>query len=166
VEFSKWDGTRHWHYEMLMLGEDAHGRWLGAPAGTPVQRGDEPAMPHPHGFVQLIPTGSWWTAIWNAGRQGRFEVYADIGTPAGWDGDVVRMVDLDLDVVRLRTGEVTVLDEDEFTEHRRRFGYPARVVDAARNAAARLVLAMESEREPFDAVGRSWLARLDEVAPG
>jgi len=111
-------------------------------------------------FVTLIPAGRWWTAIWIAGDLGRFEVYADIGTPAVWDGDTVRLVDLDLDVVRYRTGEVAVLDEDEFEEHRRRFEYPPRVRDAARGAAARLVGLLERRGEPFGETGDAWLARL------
>ncbi|MGW3644493.1 DUF402 domain-containing protein, partial [Streptomyces sp. NPDC005143] len=44
------------------------------------------------------------------------------------DGIVVRMVDLDLDVVRPRGGEAHVEDEDEFAEHRVRYGYPDRAV--------------------------------------
>ncbi|WP_180935649.1 DUF402 domain-containing protein [Nocardioides ungokensis] len=37
---------------------------------------------------------------------------------------MLRAVDLDLDVVRGRTGRVWIDDEDEFAEHRVRFGYP------------------------------------------
>ena len=51
-------------------------------------------------------------------------VYVDITTPPVWDGTVLRAVDLDLDVVRGNTGRVWVDDEDEFADHRVRFGYP------------------------------------------
>ena len=43
----------------------------------------------------------------------------------------VTAVDLDLDVVRGWTGRVWVDDEDEFADHRVRFGYPADVVRMA-----------------------------------
>jgi len=145
---------------MVVLGRDAFGTWLGAPRGTIVQRAAEPAKVHPHGFVKLVPEGAWWTAIWNDGTDGRFEIYADVTTPAEWAGPVVRIVDLDLDVVRYRSGEVAVLDEDEFAEHRVALGYPPRVVDGARASAATLVTAVEGRREPFDAVGPGWLERL------
>ena len=65
VEFAKWDGSRHWHYSMHQVGSDEHGIWLAAPALTVVQRGDEPANPHPYGFVKLVPERGWWTAIFN-----------------------------------------------------------------------------------------------------
>lgn len=40
--FTKWGGRLHWHFDVVPLGEDAHGRWLGVPAGTVLQRGYEP----------------------------------------------------------------------------------------------------------------------------
>jgi protein associated with RNAse G/E len=149
---------------MTELGRDGFGVWLGAPVGTVVQRGDEPEKTHPHGFVKLVPPGRWWTAIWNAGNAGRFEIYVDVATPAIWDGGGVYMVDLDLDVVRYRDGGVAVLDEDEFEDHRRRFHYPESVVDAARAAAARLVVDLGERREPFGEVGPAWLQRYHETA--
>jgi hypothetical protein len=59
------------------------------------------------------------------------------------------MVDLDLDVCRLRAdGSVHLLDEDEFVEHRARYGFPAHVVD-------------EAERQRLDPTGRpgTWSAQ-------
>ena len=47
------------------------------------------------------------------------------------------MVDLDLDVRRRRWGVIERLDDDEFAEHRVRFGYPDEVVTQA-TAASRL----------------------------
>ncbi len=160
VEFSKWDGTRHWHYDMDRLGSDTHGTWLGTAPGTTVRRGDEPPKEHPYGFVTLVPERAWWMAIWNRGGHSRFEIYVDVCTPPEWSGATVRMADLDLDVVRYRSGEVAVLDEDEFTEHASEYGYPERVVDMARTTAAALVLAIGSRREPFGEAARTWLDRV------
>ena len=81
--------------------------------------------------------------------------YADVITPAVWDGDTVRMVDLDLDVVRRNDGTVEIADEDEFDEHRVALGYPAHVVDPARTEAAQSTL--REGHEPFGMVGDRWL---------
>ena len=52
----------------------------------------------------------------------------------------MHLVDLDLDVVRRRaTGTVELRDEDEFAEHRARFGYPDDLVANAEAAAKLLV---------------------------
>ena len=160
VRFSKWDGRDHWAFDMERLGVDDHGMWLWAPAGTELRRGSETPIEANHGFVKVITDGQWWTGIWNDGTptDGRsIRTYVDVITPAVWDGDTVRMVDLDLDVVRRRDGTVEVDDEDEFEEHKVAFGYPEHVVDRARTEAAQLVLAVEQDKEPFGVVGDRWL---------
>jgi protein associated with RNAse G/E len=70
---------------------------------------------------------------------------------------VVTSLDLDLDVVRIRaTGEVRVLDEDEFDLHQVRYSYRAEVIDAARASADWLAAAL-ADREPFTDAYRRWL---------
>ena len=108
---------------------------------------------------------SWWTAIWNEGpwSDGRsIHTYVDVITPAEWEGDTARMIDLDLDVVRRHSGTVEVDDQDEFDEHRITMAYPDHIVDKARTETARLAIAVESGLEPFGSVGDQWL----EVALG
>jgi len=156
IDFRKWDGARHWQFTMSRLGEDEHGLWLWAPAGTPMQRGSEPVRYSKSVNVKLIPEDRWWTAIW--AWQRRHDLYVDIITPPQWNGATVTMVDIDLDVVRWADGRVEVLDEDEFEEHRHRFDYPPRLVDTARATTARLAMAVEAGHEPFGAVAAGWMA--------
>ena len=68
------------------------------------------------------------------------------------------MVDLDLDVRRRRTGEVQVLDEDEFALHRVRYAYPPEVVAHAEAAAKWLAGALAERVAPFDSEYHPWLA--------
>lgn len=155
VDFRKWPDRLHWQYVMRRLGEDRHGTWLWAPAGTETRRGHEPPELSRHAFLHLFPHEDWWSVIWNAA--GKYEVYVDINTPPRWNGATVTMVDLDLDVVRYRAdGAVAVLDEDEFLEHST--GYPPHVIDAARTAAARIALRLEHNEEPFTTAGPTRLA--------
>jgi hypothetical protein len=160
VRYTKWDGSLHWHFDTVELGEDVHGLWLGAPDGTEVRRGDEPPV-RSQAFALLVPPMGWWTAVWNDvspdGSGFSFEVYLDVCTPPTRDGSVVGAVDLDLDVARRPDGTTVMLDEDEFEEHRRRYGYPERVVDQARVAAASMMRLVEARVEPFGVVGPEWL---------
>jgi hypothetical protein len=39
VIYREYDGTLHWHMELGRLGDDEHGTWLAAPAGSQVRRG-------------------------------------------------------------------------------------------------------------------------------
>jgi protein associated with RNAse G/E len=49
-------------------------------------------------------------------------------------------------------------DEDEFAEHRARFGYPDDLVEAAEAAAKLLMHALGDGTEPFATSYRKWLA--------
>ena len=76
------------------------------------------------------------------------------------------MVDLDLDVRRRRSGEVELLDEDEFAAHRVRFGYPVEVVAAAEAAAQWLIASVRDRIEPFGVEYTHWLARVGGYGSG
>jgi protein associated with RNAse G/E len=156
--FTKFDGSLHWHQTARYLGEDDHGIWIGAPAGATTQRGSEPPIVLDGPFVELIPNGQWWTATFN-GEPAKTEIYCDITTPAQWrDEHEVTMVDLDLDVVRMRADQqVLLLDEDEFAEHQERYSYPAEVIAQAERAAAWLLEVIRAGAEPFATSYLAWL---------
>ena len=156
IQFLKYPETPHWRFSGEHLGTDEWGTWIGGRAGGSARRGYEEPITFEHPWVKLVPARSWWTAIWNEG--GKYAGYVDIIAPPVWDGDIVRMVDLDLDVAMYRDGRTAVLDEDEFAEHVVALGYPPRLVDGARGATARVVTAIEAGREPFGSVARRRLA--------
>jgi uncharacterized protein len=159
--YRKYDGSLHWHQTMRRLGADDHGVWLGAAAGTVARKGDGPAVVVEHQQVMLVPDDAWWTAVFNA-PPARMEIYCDIATPPRWaESGLVTMVDLDLDVCRMRADQhVRLLDEDEFAMHQVRYGYPADVIGQANDAAAWLCRALSDGAEPFASEYQWWLARL------
>jgi uncharacterized protein len=157
VVYRKYDGTAHRDYPARRLAEDDLGTWLGVSAGTRSVYHGRPSVEQIP-FVVLVPHDGWWTGMFNPPPR-TSEVYCDITTPAEWDGDIVRIVDLDLDVVRRRaTGAVELRDEDEFAEHRERFGYPDDVAENAEEAARWLLTALGDGTEPFASAYRKWLA--------
>jgi protein associated with RNAse G/E len=157
VVYRKYDGTAHRDYPARRLAEDDLGTWLGVSAGTRSVYHGRPSVEQIP-FVVLVPRDAWWTGMFNPPPR-TSEVYCDIATPAEWEGDTVRIVDLDLDVVRRRaTGAVELRDEDEFAEHRERFGYPDELADHAQRAARWLLGALGDGTEPFASAYRKWLA--------
>jgi protein associated with RNAse G/E len=165
--YRKFDGSLHWHMELVRLGEDEHGTWLGAPAGSTAQRGGEPPVRFDDAYVLLIPGGDqWWTMNCNASPAWT-EIYVDITTATRWTGpDAVEIIDLDLDVIRRYDGSAEILDADEFAEHRVRYGYPPDVVATASRTAAELLDAVRRRTEPFGDTARRWLASLTDGVPG
>jgi uncharacterized protein len=157
IVYRKFDGSLHWHMTMTRLGEDEHGVWAGTPAPSVMRKGDGPEVRLAHASVMLIPRGTWWTAAFNA-EPARTEIYCDMTTPPQWlTSAEVTMVDLDLDVQRLRTGEVQLLDADEFAVHQVRYGYPADVIASAERSAEYLAAALADGTEPFASGYRHYL---------
>ena len=162
---TKWGDRPHWVFEGVSLGRDGFGDWVGFTRGTRfVRPGAEFVADHDH--VTLVPRrGSFLATFWPDG--GRVEVYVDVTTPPVWDAATLRVVDLDLDVVRLPGGQVQVEDEDEFAEHRVAFGYPADVVATARETCTRLVARVSRADPPFDtATPARWLSTLSRLVSG
>lgn len=86
VEFAKWGGRRHWTYDALRLGEDAHGVWLGGPRGTVLDRPDARlVLDYPS--IVLVRPGRPRVAAFNADAptdvRSAYEVYLDV--PRGTD---------------------------------------------------------------------------------
>ncbi|WP_084959436.1 DUF402 domain-containing protein [Thermoactinospora rubra] len=159
VVFRKYDGSLHWHHPGRLLGEDAHGVWVGCEAGTSGQRGHEPPVVWERAFVMLFPRDRWWVALFNE-MPHSCEVYVDVTTVPVWADGEVTMVDLDLDVIRRPGGEVVLDDADEFADHRVKFGYPPEVVAQAEASAEWLLAAVAEHRGPFGGAHEPWLAQV------
>jgi hypothetical protein len=162
VVFSKWGDRPHWELDAIRLGEDEHGVWIGAPAGTRMARPGVEFIPD-YDQVALVPHAGCFEATFNA-PTAPCEVYVDITTRPVWDGGTLRMIDLDLDVIRGWSGRVWVDDEDEFADHRVRFGYPDEIIALAVESCDHVRAKVESGAAPYDGVtGRRWLAHLSQV---
>ena len=175
---SKWGDRPHWEFDGIYLGSDEHGEWLGFPAGTYNSRPG-------HEFhsqvdaITLVQPDRWHLPTFQA--PGIWcDLYIDVTTPAAWDGDVLRAVDLDLDVIRLPDplppvesapwdappagpGGVFVDDEDEFAEHQVAFGYPVEVIGAAQASCDELVAAVRAALPPYDGAHARWFAELSRL---
>jgi hypothetical protein len=159
LEFTKWDGAAHWHFELEALGRDEHGAWFGARAGAVLQRGVEPPIRWPCDFLILWPRSGDYVVTFNA--SGKYPVYVDVTGPVTASDRRLRAIDLDLDVVRTATGEVRLLDEDEFGAHQVRYGYPREVIRTARATAGALLEWVAARREPFGLAPERWFALLN-----
>ena len=163
--FTKWGGRPHWEYDAVVLGEDQHGTWLGLPAGGEVSRPGARIVTA-EAQVVLVPFAAAYVATFYAEGPAPCDVYVDISTVPERSPGRCTAVDLDLDVLRGRTGRVWVDDEDEFAEHRVRYDYPADVVELALTSCATVKADVEGARPPFDQDSPGhWLGRLAQLGP-
>lgn len=151
IESTKYDGSPHYKFDATLLSHEGPLLTAAIALGTVLDgyRGDVEVRT---AFTALFWTDRHYNAYQNFQPVGarRIAVYANVGTPARLDGDVIRWVDLDLDVFTSAGGGVTLDDVDEFERHRERFGYPDELVVeilAARDELLRLAHAGEY---PFD----------------
>ncbi|MGW0806890.1 DUF402 domain-containing protein [Nonomuraea sp. NPDC002799] len=70
----------------------------------------------------------------------------------------VTMLDLDLDVIRMRDGRLILDDEDEFAEHQVTLGYPPALITQAQNTAQWLLDAVGNKKGPFGGAHLKWLS--------
>jgi hypothetical protein len=159
----KWPGQPHWEFDAPLLGDDDFGSWLGIPVGTHISRpGAEIVTDQPQ--VTLVPQAPYVATFHRRlGATSPVSLYVDITSVPSWDGDTVTCFDLDLDVLQGWGGRVWVDDEDEFADHRVRFGYPDELVALATSSCASVRAAVEATHAPYD--GKSaehWFGVLGE----
>lgn len=157
VHSTKYDGSLHYRYEIAPVAEMPGERRVYLAPGTPLEsyRGGWPSR---YPMLMLYWSDrpynlhlSWFTD-WRV-RQ----YYVNIALPASWDEEVVRFVDLDLDIIwKPELGPPLVDDEDEFEAHRSRFGYPEALVRQAREAVVEVMGLMEARAWPFDGSLEGW----------
>lgn len=155
VEYLKWPGTLHYRAQMTLLAEDEAGVWAGSRGGVQVQRGNGAQWTVSADAVTLFPAGHSWAARWYAqqagsGRAARFRCYVDIATPASRISNVLRLVDLDLDVAVTWDGEIVGLDEDEFVSNSAQLSYPEPIIKQARQAFSEVKGRLANQLFPFD----------------
>ena len=146
-ESIKFDGSPHRSAPAIDLGTTAAGRWLLIEVGTPVARPHGRGYDHPCDAVALIPSDGLWTATWLVDWDPA--LYVDVACPIRRTQGRVVTIDLDVDVVRRRSGDVELRDLDELEQHRRELGYPQDLVTAIGRAADDLVLALRQHEPPF-----------------
>lgn len=161
VERRKWPAAPHYAHAGLVLGEDHHGLWLALPVGSPVYRGDELLFHGTSGGLMLVPPTDGWLAWFP--EFGELELYVDVVSGTTRTETSVTTVDLDLDVIRRRNGNVELIDVDEFETHRVELGYPDHLVHHAEKVATQVLAAVHAGEEPFaGAAARAWMTQLND----
>jgi len=103
-------------------------------------------------MTQLFFLDRWYNLFHNHRPVGARNMltYANVGTPATIEGDTLRWIDLDVDVIQTAEHGILVDDEDEFAEHQVLMSYPPEVVSRVLEARDELLEAAWSGSFPFD----------------
>lgn len=146
---TKYDGTAHWIQPFQVVSDDGNLLVAAYRARTPIytSRGE---FRSPYDSLVYFWRDRWY----NVFRLSRPDCslalwYCNITTPPSYDGSQIGYIDLDLDVTVRPNGGIELLDQDEFDEHQRKYGYPAEVIEQAETAARDLMTLARKRGFPF-----------------
>ena len=148
---TKYDGAAHWEFDSWFVLEQGPLLVTSNFAGQELQTWNGP-WTTPYDTRNHFWSDRWYNVMrlerpHGGGLEGW---YCNVTTPMLYDGEMVRYVDLDLDVRVSSQGEPEVLDEEEFVENSRRIGYPPEVIEQARRAVDELLGLARSGQFPFE----------------
>ncbi|WP_049567876.1 DUF402 domain-containing protein [Nonomuraea sp. SBT364] len=158
IVFRKYGGALHWNHAAKVLGEDEYGIWVTVPEGTVARKGEGSPVVWENHCLMLFPRDEWWAATFHSPPH-KTEVYVDVTTVPEWRDGEVTMIDLDLDVIRMRDGRLILDDEDEFAEHQVVLQYPSDVIQRAEETARWLLDEVGRRRGVFGGAHMRWLSK-------
>lgn len=147
---TKYDGTAHWIQPFSVVADDGVLLTAQYRARTPIytSRGE---FRSPYDSRVYFWRDRWYN-VFRLSRPGcpLSLWYCNVTTPPTFDGCQIGYVDLDLDVSVRPNGCIKLLDEDEFAEHQKKYGYPEEVIRKAEAAAIEVAAMARCRIFPFD----------------
>lgn len=148
---TKYDGSPHWEFDSWSVVEEGPLLITQNFAGQVLKNAKGPWTTPYHCRNHFWLDGRWYNVMrFEDPKTRELQWYCNVTTPAVFDGETVRYVDLDLDIHVFPSGEIKVLDEDEFAENSRAMAYPPDVIDEARRALDTLLDLAGRRDFPFD----------------
>ncbi|GFR37951.1 UPF0374 protein YjjG [Insulibacter thermoxylanivorax] len=101
--------------------------------------------------VSFFIPGEWYNIVALLEEEGvRF--YCNVASPPYQDAThhTITYIDYDLDVIRTADGEIVVVDEDEYAEHRRLYHYSSLVEHKVGQGLKKLLQRVQEARTPFE----------------
>ncbi|KIL42227.1 hypothetical protein SD70_01365 [Gordoniibacillus kamchatkensis] len=100
------------------------------------------------GISFFIP-GEWYNVVALLEEQG-VRYYCNVASPPYVAGNVLTYIDYDLDVIRLSGGEVHIVDQEEYEQHRASYHYSEAVHQKVQNGLQALLKRIAGGGAPFD----------------
>ena len=149
---SKYDGSLRDSYEAQLLDFEGTMIRLKVPAGTLVHDGRTNNTVESEDTAIEVYFLDRWYNVWHFREHTTYTNlwYANVATPADFDGHTLKWTDLDLDVRCHPDRSLEVLDEDEFEQNRLSMRYPDDLVDRAIDAKNEILNLGGQEVFPFD----------------
>lgn len=151
VQIKKYDGSLHYEWTSRLIDEDDERILLYAGPGRTLQHHTRQACyTYQSHSLECFMRRDGFTVQLDLETDGSIRHYCNNGLIPQLDEDVIKFIDLDLDLVADVGGEWRLVDEEEFEENRVRFGYPDDVVIYVWNTVEDVKRRIEIGAFPFD----------------
>ena len=127
---TKYDGSPRDAWSALLTHQDGSRLTLYVAPGTEEIVKGRHRQIMPDGFTALYWTDRWYN-IWLLDQPNPLACYTNIAMPCQFDGQILRWIDLEIDIEVYTDGTTVVRDQDEFDQRSKSMGYPPEVVQQA-----------------------------------
>jgi uncharacterized protein len=148
----KYDGSLRDEYDAYLYAETEQNIILYSPPGMKYWDHRKAAwFEAPDGLIELYFKDRWY-CVWHICEQvsQRNLIYTNIAMPATFQEMRLAWTDLDLDYRMHMNGAVELLDQAEFEQNARRWGYPQHLIEQVRAACREVEAGLASGTFPFD----------------
>ena len=76
--------------------------------------------------------------------------YCNISEPPKLRGNVLNYVDFDIDILVWKNFSYEILDMEEFDENKRKFNYPAKILEKVSQSVSEIERLIQNHQFPFD----------------
>ncbi|HET7628746.1 MAG TPA: DUF402 domain-containing protein [Bacillales bacterium] len=150
IQSYKHDGTLHrtWEETVVLKGTPStviggNDRILVTEADGRMWRTREPA-------IVYFSAHKWFNIICMIRETGT-HYYCNLGSPFTWDEEALKYIDYDLDVKVFPDFTFKLLDEDEYSLHRKKMNYPLKLDRILRSHVNELISWIHGRKGPFQA---------------
>jgi protein associated with RNAse G/E len=148
IQSYKHDGTLHriWEETIILKGSSAvviggNDRIIVTESDGRQWRTREPA-------ITYFSSHKWFNIICMIRADGT-HYYCNLGSPFTWDEEALKYIDYDLDIKVFPDMSYRLLDEDEYSLHRRKMNYPKKLDNILRHHVDELISWIKEKQGPF-----------------
>jgi protein associated with RNAse G/E len=91
-----------------------------------------------------------WFNVIGMVRHDGIHYYCNLGSPFMWDKEALKYIDYDLDVKVFPDMTYTLLDEDEYEQHRKEMNYPKQIDQILKKNVDDLLSMINQRKGPFE----------------
>ena len=145
----KHDGTLHRVWNKINFSKEIDGNLILANTRAMVIESDGRRWFAKEPAITIFLKDKWYNVICML-RSGGVHFYCNLASPFLIEDNVITYIDYDLDVIRTNTGDVKILDENEYKLHKMVMQYPddlAKIIEEQMNEVVELA---KSGKFPFD----------------